>query len=76
MKEVGLENLVESVLTTSGLILGFVLFAVKLQVLYESLLKGSASGRESKVPVVLDCVVTSSQQHAVHLRPVLSLCFY
>jgi hypothetical protein len=30
MKEVGLENLVESVLTTSGLILGFVLFAVKL----------------------------------------------
>ena len=76
MKKVGLENFFKPILTTNGLIHGFVLFAVKLQVLYEGLLKGSASGHESKVPVVLYCVVTSSQQHVVHLRPVLSLFFY
>jgi len=56
-----LKGFIQNGLTAFGLILYLVFFAVYFQALVEGPLKGSASMGELEVPVVLDCVVTSSQ---------------
>jgi len=62
MIEVGLKGFIEYDQTAFGLILCPFTFAVHLQVLVKGLLEYGTSVGELEVPVVFNCVVTSSQQ--------------